>query len=237
MGTRGILAGARVCIVALAGVGASLSVVAIAQGFPWSTDMYRGPQVATFAVAPRTMPDGVLPIDGIHYNTHFGQPPDMPGESALPPMSLHDMTLGLRNPLSPTLANLARGRERFETNCAPCHGMSGEGNGTIAHLLVQKPANLMTGIVRVLPDGYVYGYIRNGSLAMPSYDAAMSSAERWEVVLYLRDLQRRHRELGPLFLRHRGLGGRGHAAPEALGPHRKATDADSAYTEPGSDSP
>jgi hypothetical protein len=47
----------------------------------------------------------------------------------------------------------------------------------------------MTGVSKNLPDGYIYGYIRNGGIWMPSYNDAMSSNERWQVVVYLRDLQ------------------------------------------------
>jgi hypothetical protein len=54
---------------------------------------------------------------------------------------------------------------------------------------LHKPANLMTGVSKNLPDGYIYGYIRNGGIWMPSYNDAMSSTERWEVVTYLRNLQ------------------------------------------------
>ena len=59
----------------------------------------------------------------------------------------------------------------------------------MVHLLLHKPANLMTGVSKNLPDGYIYGYIRNGGIWMPSYNDAMSSNERWQVVVYLRDLQ------------------------------------------------
>ena len=209
---------------------AALSVAAAsAYAFPWSTDMYRGPQVSTFAEAPRTMPDGVLPTDGIHYNNHYGQPEGMPATAAHPPMKLEIMTIKLHNPRQPDAANLAKGKERFETNCSPCHGMNGEGDGTVVHLLHRKPANLMTGVSKNLPDGYIYGYIRNGGVAMPSYDEAMSSDERWDVVLYIRDMQ--HKYTGT-------TAAGGAAAPSAaLGDHRDVTDSDATYGEIGSDSP
>jgi hypothetical protein len=59
----------------------------------------------------------------------------------------------------------------------------------VVHLLLHKPANLMTGVSKNLPDGYIYGYIRNGGIWMPGYSDAMTSNERWQVVVYLRDLQ------------------------------------------------
>ncbi len=60
-----------------------------------------------------------------------------------------------------------------------------------ALLLRRKPANLLSDHTRNLPDGYIYGQIRDGGKeAMPSYDDAMSSHERWEVVLFVRQLQK-----------------------------------------------
>jgi mono/diheme cytochrome c family protein len=199
--------------------------------------MYRGPQVATFAEAPRAMPQGVLPVDGIHFNAHFGQPAGMPDEAAAPPMDLHAMSVDLRNPLAATATNLSSGRERFETACAPCHGLTGAGNGTVARLLAHPPPNLIIGVIRALPDGYIYGYIRDGSDAMPSYAGAMSSGERWQVVLYVRELERRYRGSGHHHFGKAGLVHRGFAPPPSLGEHRRATDTDRGYVEIGSDSP
>src|ERR1700680_4907479 len=62
--------------------------VSPAHAFPWSTDMYEGPAVQPLEVAPRVMPAGTLPVDGIHYNVHFGQPQGMPNAQAAPPMKL-----------------------------------------------------------------------------------------------------------------------------------------------------
>jgi mono/diheme cytochrome c family protein len=210
---------------ALAVGGMAAVAVPAVHAFPWSTDMYRGPQVSTFTEAPREMPDGVLPIDGIHYNAHYAQPDGMPNEQAIPPMKLEVMTVKLHNPLAASAATLAAGKERFETNCAPCHGMTGQGNGTVVHLLQHKPANLLTGVSKNLPDGYIYGYIRDGGIWMPSYNDAMSSTERWETVLYVRDLERRYGSATAA------------AAPPQLGPHRDVTDSETEYTEQGSDSP
>jgi mono/diheme cytochrome c family protein len=162
--------------------------------FPWSTDMFKGPSVQPLEMAPRVMPDGTLPVDGLHYNIHYGQPQGMPNTKAIPPMKLELMTVRLQNPLQPTRENLAHGKVLFETACAACHGMTGKGDGSVVHLLQHKPANLLTGVSKNLPDGYVYGYIRNGGIWMPSYDDAMSSAERWQIVLYMRELERQFGE-------------------------------------------
>jgi mono/diheme cytochrome c family protein len=162
--------------------------------FPWSTDMYQGAAVQPLEIAPRVMPDGTLPVNGIHYNVHYGQPAGMPTAEAILPMKLELMTVREQNPLQPTSENLAHGKVLFETVCAPCHGQFGKGNGSVVHLLAHKPANLLTGVSTNLPDGYVFGYIRNGGIWMPSYDDAMSTTERWQIVLYMRDLEKKYGE-------------------------------------------
>jgi mono/diheme cytochrome c family protein len=165
-----------------------------AYGFPWSTDMYQGAAVQPLEIAPRVMPDGTLPVAGIHYNIHYGQPAGMPTTAAILPMKLELMTVREQNPLQPTSENLAHGKVLFETVCSPCHGEIGRGNGSVVHLLAHKPANLLTGVSTNLPDGYVFGYIRNGGIWMPSYDDAMSATERWQIVLYMRDLEKKYGE-------------------------------------------
>jgi mono/diheme cytochrome c family protein len=226
MDLRELLRSGGVGLIAAGGV-ALAARVAIA--FPWSTDMYRGSQVPALAEAPRAMPDGVLPVDGIHYNVHYGQPQGIAKQVANPPMKLEIMTVKMHNPLQPDATNLAHGKTLFETTCSPCHGMTGQGNGSVTHLLQHKPANLLTGVSKNLPDGYIYGYIRNGGVWMPSYVEAMSSDERWQVVLYVRDLQHK------TATETAAVATPAPAEPE--GEHRNVTDSDPTYTETGSDSP
>jgi mono/diheme cytochrome c family protein len=143
-----------------------------AECFPWSIDMYRGPEIQPLAEAPRVMPADTLPVHG--------------GE---PRMSLEQATLKMHNPLQPTAQNLAAGREQFATYCAPCHGASGQGDGPVAHILSKPPKNLISGTSKDLPDGYIYGAIRDGILSMPAYAAEIPVERRWQVVMYLRSMQ------------------------------------------------
>lgn len=48
---------------------------------------------------------------------------------------------------------LNRARTRFTQLCAPCHGETGHGDGTLAARLAQRPANLTQGPWRHLPEG------------------------------------------------------------------------------------
>jgi len=142
--------------------------------FPWDIDMYRGAAVQPLSRAPRNMPTDTIPVDGNE-----------------PPMTIEQMTVKLKNPMTSAAENLDHGKDLFDTNCAPCHGESGTGNGPVAHLLKDPPKNLVAGQSKSLPDGYIYGVIRNGILLMPSYADAMSRSERWQVVTYIRSLQNR----------------------------------------------
>jgi mono/diheme cytochrome c family protein len=143
-----------------------------ARCFPWSIDMYRGPEVQPFAESPRVTPADTIPVHG--------------GE---PPMTLEQATVQMHNPLQPTAENLAKGKDQFNTYCAPCHGESGQGNGPVAHLLAKRPDNLIAGTSKYVPDGYIYGAIRDGILTMPSYAQEVPPDQRWQVVMYLRSMQ------------------------------------------------
>jgi mono/diheme cytochrome c family protein len=143
--------------------------------FPWSIDMFRGPAIQPLEVSPRVMPEGTLPTD-----------------TGSPPQDLEQATIKAHNPLKPTAQNIAHGKELYDNDCMPCHGAGGHGDGPVAHLLHAHgfdPKNLVTGVTKNLPDGYLYGYIRDGGIHMPSYGDAMNSNERWDVVMYVRQLQ------------------------------------------------
>jgi len=143
--------------------------------FPWSIDMFRGPAIQPQQVSPRVMPEGTLPTD-----------------SGSPPQDLEQATIKAHNPLQPTAQNIAHGKDLYNTDCMPCHGTSGHGDGPVAHLLHAHgfdPKNLVTGVTKNLPDGYIFGYIRDGGIHMPSYGDAMNAEERWDVVMYVRQLQ------------------------------------------------
>jgi mono/diheme cytochrome c family protein len=144
-----------------------------AGAFPWSIDMFRGQSVQPMARAPRVMPPGTMPING---------------EA---PMTREAASATLHNPLKPSAPVLAAGKSLFDTNCAVCHGGTGRGDGTVGFLLRIPPADLTRGVAAQRSDGYLYATIRDGSFVMPSYADAMSSNERWQVVLYLRTLQQK----------------------------------------------
>jgi mono/diheme cytochrome c family protein len=96
-----------------------------------------------------------------------------------------------------TDATMQRGKERFGIYCAPCHGLSGKGDGMVskrAEALAEggwvPPTNLHQDYLRKQPDGEIFNTITHGIRNMPAYGNQIPTDDRWAIVLYVRALQR-----------------------------------------------
>jgi mono/diheme cytochrome c family protein len=94
-------------------------------------------------------------------------------------------------PLLPlTSALLKRGQDRFNTFCATCHGLLGDGQSQVAeNMRLRPPPSLHDARLRALPTGSLYAVIRDGYGLMPAYGSALSVDDRWAVVTYVGALQ------------------------------------------------
>jgi hypothetical protein len=84
---------------------------------------------------------------------------------------------------------LARGRERFNIYCAPCHSRLGDGNGMIVQRGFRAPPSYHTERLRKAPLGYFFDVMTNGFGAMPEYASQIPVRDRWTIVAYIRALQ------------------------------------------------
>jgi len=84
---------------------------------------------------------------------------------------------------------LARGRERFNIYCAPCHSRMGDGNGMIVQRGFKAPPSYHTERLRKAPLGYFFDVMSNGFGAMPDYAAQIPPHDRWCIVAYIKALQ------------------------------------------------
>ncbi len=84
---------------------------------------------------------------------------------------------------------LARGRERFNIYCAPCHSQLGDGNGVIVQRGFRRPPSYHTERLRKAPLGYFFDVMSNGFGAMPEYASQITARDRWNIVAYIRALQ------------------------------------------------
>ncbi len=92
-------------------------------------------------------------------------------------------------PFEVTAEVLARGRERFQIFCTPCHGRTGWGDGMVVRRGFKRPPSLHEERLRNEPPGYSFGVITQGFGAMSSYAAQVPVRDRWAIIAYLRALQ------------------------------------------------
>jgi mono/diheme cytochrome c family protein len=96
---------------------------------------------------------------------------------------------GYRNPLPITLALLARGRERYDIFCAPCHSPAGDGDGMVARRGFPAPPSYHIERLRRVPDSHLYEVITQGYGVMYPYADRLSPEDRWAIAAYVRALQ------------------------------------------------
>jgi mono/diheme cytochrome c family protein len=84
---------------------------------------------------------------------------------------------------------LARGQQRYNIYCTPCHSMLGDGNGMIVQRGFKRPPSFHTQRLRNAPLGHIYDVIGNGFGGMPDYAAQVKPADRWAIAAYIRVLQ------------------------------------------------
>jgi mono/diheme cytochrome c family protein len=95
-------------------------------------------------------------------------------------------------PVPVTLQLLQRGRERFDINCSPCHGRTGEGNGMVVRRGFPAPPTFHQDRLRAAPIGHYFDVITHGYGVMYSYAQRVDPADRWAVAAYIRALQLSH---------------------------------------------
>jgi mono/diheme cytochrome c family protein len=97
-----------------------------------------------------------------------------------------------RNPLAGDTSDevLLTGQKYFETNCLVCHGQEGHGDGPVGQKMPNKPPSLVSDKVKGWSDGQIYQVITMGQGTMGPYASHIPQNYRWQVVNYIRHLQR-----------------------------------------------
>ena len=88
-----------------------------------------------------------------------------------------------------TAALLARGRERFDIFCSPCHSIAGDGDGMIARRGFPHPPSFHSERLRNASDAHFYAVITQGYGVMHSYARRVPPADRLAIIAYIRALQ------------------------------------------------
>lgn len=86
-------------------------------------------------------------------------------------------------------AIVARGRERYDIFCSPCHGRTGAGDGIVVQRGYTAPPALDAPHLREAPPGHFFDVMTNGFGSMPDYAAQITVTDRWAIAAYVRALQ------------------------------------------------
>jgi len=117
-------------------------------------------------------------------------------------------------PMPLTEAVVARGKERFDIYCSPCHGVAGDGDGMIVKRGYKQPTSYHDPRLRNERAGYFFDVMTRGFGQMPDYAAQVSPKDRWAIVAYIRALQlSQHAAVGDLTKDERDRLERGETGP------------------------
>ena len=99
--------------------------------------------------------------------------------------------------------HLEPGRKLYHASCAICHGDDGKGRTTLARSLPVRPTDLTEYLMESMREGEIYWVIANGiDRTMPAFAGSLDETQRWEVVVWVRELRARQKavevaQLGP----------------------------------------
>lgn len=134
--------------------------------------MYNQVTFKTQEYPRRTNPVGSVPMYGARINYA-----DVDGSTIEPPMPFDDKTM-------------AAGKKLFMIYCAVCHGKTGKAESPVAEKMDMQPFDLTEADSVALTDGEILVKILASDGIMPNYRNELSDREAWEIVAYLRLLQR-----------------------------------------------
>jgi mono/diheme cytochrome c family protein len=95
------------------------------------------------------------------------------------------------SPVPVTDVVLERGRQRAVIYCQPCHDARGDGKGILFQRGNVPTASFHQEKILNYPDGQIFDVITNGTGLMAGYKWPIPPADRWAIVAYVRDLQRK----------------------------------------------
>ena len=104
------------------------------------------------------------------------------------PCKVPESAAKVKNPLANNASSRRKGKALFISDCAPCHGKKGKGDGPGSYSLETRPADLTTPWKPEDTDGALYYMISTGHTPMPKFKVTLNDRQRWELVNYIRVL-------------------------------------------------
>jgi mono/diheme cytochrome c family protein len=152
---------------------ACIALASCSSGSPargWPASMEQQPAVQPYEEA-RPAPSGSIPMGGIEIVVD------------------RDDVEDLKSPSPLDSAAAGRGAKIYASHCVACHGTQARGDGPVSAKFPQAP-NLRHYSICGRTDGYLYGTLTAGGRAMPTMREGLTSPNRWDLVAYIRLLQK-----------------------------------------------
>ena len=149
---------------------APLVLVLGCDGNMWPASMEQQPAVQPIEEA-RLAPRGSIPLGGVEI------------------LDDREDDQAVKAPYPLDAAASARGAGIFAIHCIACHGREGRGDGPVSAKFPPAP-NLRHVSICARSDGFLYGTLTVGGRAMPTMREGTTSRDRWDLVAFVRTLQR-----------------------------------------------
>jgi mono/diheme cytochrome c family protein len=88
-------------------------------------------------------------------------------------------------------AFVERGRQRYVIYCQPCHDARGDGKGILFQRGNVPTASFHDEKIVKYPDGQIFDIMTNGMGLMPAYRWPIPTSDRWAIIAYIRELERK----------------------------------------------
>ena len=82
------------------------------------------------------------------------------------------------------------GQKNYNIHCAACHTRTGNGTKSIISQNGWVVSNILDDVTYQKTDNELYSIVDIGIRSMPGYGKKLSSEEMWEIVMYVRSLQK-----------------------------------------------
>ena len=92
------------------------------------------------------------------------------------------------NPLTANTDVIKKGKVLYNKLCSICHGAKGKGDGMAGMALKPKPANFTKDNIKAQSDGAIFWKLTEGKAPMAGYKDILKEEERWQLVIYIREL-------------------------------------------------
>jgi len=94
----------------------------------------------------------------------------------------------IKSKLPVNAETISKGDELYSMYCFSCHGDTGYGDGPAGGSMGVRPANFHDPKIQKQKDGSIFWKLSNGKGNMPPFKDALTEEQRWQLVVFLREL-------------------------------------------------